>query len=192
MAEKFARQINEKLLNKKITDKVKEVFMSPKSSEKEINKSNLILLLNDLKRKIRKSKFIAKKEGKTDAEVLKLIAKEKAELIKNMCLSNQKCEETLDLFAKDYANLQHFADNIGNPYIPLILKELVNNLGQYLNSKYNINLHGTPSKEDLLSAWKTLRLNKHSYTSMNDFDVNVMLYMELIQVKFQFLECLIS
>ena len=44
MAEKFARQINEKLLNKKITDKVKEVFMSPKSSEKEINKSNLILL----------------------------------------------------------------------------------------------------------------------------------------------------
>lgn len=170
MAEKFARQINEKLLNKKITDKVKEVFMSPKSSEKEINKSNLILLLNDLKRKIRKSKFVAKKEGKTDAEVLKLIAKEKAELIKNMCLSNQKCEETLDRFAKDYANLQHFADNIDNPYIPLIPKELVNNLGQYLNSKYNINLHGTPSKEDLLSAWKSLRLNKHSYTSMNDFD----------------------
>ena len=27
MAEKFAKQINEKLLNKKITDKVKEVFM---------------------------------------------------------------------------------------------------------------------------------------------------------------------
>ena len=141
MAEKYARLINEKLMNVKVHSTLDSLL----SGDTTIK---LTPILNDLQRKIDKEKFTLKLIGKTKIDILSVLNKKRIDEVNKMCKNDTICREKLLELSKDVGkNNKTPLTDVNNPYI------------EYLN---------TINKDEILSAWKTLRQKNKEYHSIEE------------------------
>ena len=141
MAEKYARLINEKLMNVKVHSTLDSLL----SGDTTIK---LTPILNDLQRKIDKEKFTLKLFIQNKTEILQILNKKRIDEVNKMCKNDTNCRERLLELSKDVGkdNKNPLTD-VNNPYI------------EYLK---NIN------RDEILSAWKTLRQENKEYHSIEE------------------------
>lgn len=141
MAEKYARMINEKLMNAR----VHSILDSLISGDIKIDKYKLTPILNDLQRKIDKEKFTLKQLNSNKTQILEELNKKKINEVTKMCQNNSTCINLLLDISKETTLI-----DMNNPYLEY-LKEI--------------------NRTEILSAWKTLRQENKEYHTIEDITV---------------------